>query len=117
MMPMIARSSSRWIRVPATCRANPSSHNTNRTTTMVQIKLTMKTSQMNSVLLDSASIILQEGAGGVNLARDPDPGLVKVLSSPARPDGRSRVGAETESGFESGVAACDPAALVAEDLP
>src|SRR5438309_3533588 len=41
MMPMIARISSRWMRPPATWSENPSSHNTKRTTTTVQIKLTM----------------------------------------------------------------------------
>src|ERR1700686_1524433 len=39
---MIARISSRWMRPPATCNEKPSSHNTKRTTTAVQIKLTMK---------------------------------------------------------------------------
>src|SRR5713226_4046824 len=42
MMPMIARISSRWMRPPATCNEKPSSHKTKRTTTTVQIKLTMK---------------------------------------------------------------------------
>src|SRR6266705_6990853 len=42
MMPMIARISSKWMRPPATWSEKPSNHNTNRTTTTVQIKLTMK---------------------------------------------------------------------------
>src|SRR6266550_4253497 len=41
MMPMIARISSRWMRPPARWSEKPSSHNTKRTTTTVQIKLTM----------------------------------------------------------------------------
>src|SRR6267378_6900519 len=41
-MPMIARISSRWMRPPATCSEKPSNHRTNRTTTTVQIKLTMR---------------------------------------------------------------------------
>src|SRR3982074_1718126 len=42
MMPMIARISNRWMRPPATFSEKPSNHNTKRTTTTVQIKLTMK---------------------------------------------------------------------------
>jgi hypothetical protein len=42
MMPMIARISSRWMRPPARWSEKPSNHNTKRTTTTVQIKLTMK---------------------------------------------------------------------------
>jgi hypothetical protein len=39
---MTARISSRWMRPPATCNEKPSSHKTKRTTTTVQIKLTIK---------------------------------------------------------------------------
>src|SRR6266853_268345 len=42
MMPMIARIRSRWMRPPATWSEKPNNHNTKRTTTTVQIKLTMK---------------------------------------------------------------------------
>src|SRR5438270_12798276 len=41
MMHMNAMISSRWMKPPATCSENPSIHNTKRTTTTVQIKLTM----------------------------------------------------------------------------
>src|SRR2546423_6037284 len=44
-MPMIARISSRWMRPPATWSEKPSNHNTKRTTTTVQIKLTIQNLQ------------------------------------------------------------------------
>src|ERR1700694_87673 len=57
MMPITARISSRWMRPPATCSEKPSNHNTKRTTTTVQIKLTMKNlpDMMSCYLITSLS--------------------------------------------------------------
>src|ERR1700732_3341205 len=119
MMPMTARISSRWMRPPARCSEKPSNHNTKRTTTTVQIKLTMKNlpDVMFCYLIAPLSCY-RRGFVGVNLGcRDPDPGLRKALSSRARPDGRSKAGGGTGAGCGADVAAWPRAAPAGEDWP
>src|SRR6266852_602583 len=118
-MPMIARISSRWMRPPATCSEKPSNHNTKRTTTTVQIKLTMKNlPNMMSCYLIATISDYGKGVVGVNLGyRDPDPGLLLALSIPARRDGRNRVWAGIVGGSGSEAEACDAAASPGGDLP
>ena len=65
MIPMIASTRSRLMSAPPTWIANPRSHNTKSTTTIVQIKLAMKTS--HEFLHDSVAIMLPTRGGVVNL--------------------------------------------------
>src|SRR6266567_2362524 len=96
MMPMIARISSRWMRPPATWSEKPSNHNTKRTTTTVQIRLTMKNLRQRISCYVIASI---------------------SDCSPVLPDGHNRASEEIAGDFESAAAVCDRAASVGEDWP
>src|SRR3989442_1138410 len=119
MMPMIARISSRWMRPPATWSENPSSHNTKRTTTTVQIKLTMTNlrEMISCYLIAPISYYRGVGVGVNGGGRGPDPGLAPALSSQARRDGHNRASAGTAGDFESAAAVCARAALVGGDWP
>src|SRR5438445_5832697 len=117
MMRMTARASSRWMGPPAAWSEKPSSHNTMRTTTTVQIKLTMTNlhEMISCYLIAPISYYRRVELVSTGGGRGPDPGLAPALSSQARRDGHNRASAGSAGDFESAAAVCARAAWVGGD--